>query len=49
MNIEWKIVFAVVVAIVIVAGAWMLLTHKQVDPATGKIVTKFSGFDGEAE
>ncbi len=47
MNIDWKTVMAVVVAIIIVFGAWMLLTKRKVDAATGQVVTKFSGFGGD--
>ena len=49
MTIDWKTVIATMVAIAILAGLWMLLTKKKINPDTGAIETKFSGFGGDGE
>lgn len=46
MKIQWSTVIAVIVALVIVFGAWLFFTKRTVTPS-GQVVTKFSGFSGK--
>lgn len=46
MKIQWATVLSVIVALVIVFGAWYFFTKRQVTPS-GQVVTKFSGFSGK--
>ena len=46
MKIDWSTVVAVIVALILLGAAWMFFTKRKVDPSTGQILTKFSGFGG---
>ncbi len=47
-DINWGTVIAILVGIAVLFAVWTMFTKKHVDTETGKIVTKFSGFEGEA-
>lgn len=46
MKIDWTTVIAVIIAMLILGGAFMFFTKRKVDAQTGVITTKFSGFSG---
>ena len=46
MKINWTGVVSTVVAVIIIGGAWMLLTKRKINMETGAIETKMTGFEG---